>query len=90
MNIVTFETLFNIFFCFIGIDFISAILASGKQGGLESRPCSNGLFRSAGECILLYVFLILHKYLPSLNIILGMLLVGFIFKETLSCLCAQG
>ena len=53
----TLETLFLVFFVGIIVDFITGILVAAKQGKLKSRTCSNGMFRSIGECILFATFI---------------------------------
>ena len=54
---VAIEDLFNIFFVAIIVDFVTGILVAAKRGRLKSRTCSNGMFRSIGECIVLCVFI---------------------------------
>ena len=84
MELVTLEILFIIFFLAIVVDFLSGVLVAAKQGRLKSRTCSNGLFRSVGECIVLGIFLCLDYFIPSINLILSTFVLGFIFKEGLS------
>ena len=84
MELVTLEVLFMIFFLAIVIDFLSGVLVAAKHGRLKSRTCSNGLFRSIGECIVLVVFLCIDYLIPGLNVILSTFVIGFIFKEGLS------
>ena len=81
---VTLEVLFKVFFIGIAIDFISGILAAAKEGGLKSRRCSEGMFRSFGECIVLGIFITLDYFMPVLNPYLTTFVLGFIFKEGLS------
>lgn len=78
------ETLFMIFFVGIVIDFITGVLVAGKQGKLKSRTCSNGIFRTMGEFIVLTTFLCLDYLLPNINFMLSTFVLGFIFKEGLS------
>lgn len=84
MELITIEVLFIVFFSAIVIDFITGVLVAAKQGKLKSRTCSNGMFRSIGECIVLGIFLMIDHLIPSLNVILSTFVVGFIFKEGLS------
>ena len=84
MELVTLEVLFMIFFLAIVIDFLSGVLVAAKKGKLKSRTCSNGLFRSIGECIVLIMFLCIDYLIPNLSIILSTFVIGFIFKEGLS------
>lgn len=84
MELVTLEVLFIVFFGAIVIDFITGVLVAAKQGKLKSRTCSNGMFRSIGECIVLGIFLSIDYLVPSLNLMLSTFVVGFIFKEGLS------
>lgn len=81
---ITLEVLFKVFFILIVIDFITGVLVAAKQGKLKSRTCSNGMFRSIGECIVLCIFLTINYYIPTLNLILSTFIIGFIFKEGLS------
>ena len=84
MELVTLEVLFIVFFGAIVVDFITGVLVAAKQGKLKSRTCSNGMFRSIGECIVLGIFLGVDYLVPSLNLMLSTFVVGFIFKEGLS------
>ena len=81
---ITLEVLFKIYFVAICLDFISGIIAAAKEGKLKSRTCSNGMFRSIGECIVLCIFIVINYYLPSINSFLCTFILGFIFKEGLS------
>lgn len=84
MELVTLEILFIVFFGAIVTDFITGVLVAAKQGKLKSRACSNGMFRSIGECVVLVIFMVIDKLVPGLNLILSTFIVGFIFKEGLS------
>lgn len=84
MELITLEVLFTIFFGAICIDFVTGILVAAKHGKLKSRTCSNGMFRSIGECIVLFIFIIVSRLVPSLELIFSTFLIGFIFKEALS------
>ena len=84
MTQITLRTLFTLFFMAIILDFISGIIASAKEGRLKSRTCSNGMFRSIGECLVLFMFMAVSKYIPSLEEMFKVFMLGFIFKETLS------
>ena len=84
MELITLEVLFMIFFGAIVIDFITGVLVAAKQGKLKSRACSNGMFRSIGECIVLVVFLGIDYLIPNVSMMLSTFIVGFIFKEGLS------
>ena len=50
---------------------------------IKSRTCSNGMFRSIGECIVLGIFISIDYLVPSLNPMLITFVAGFIFKEGL-------
>ena len=84
MELVTLEVLFMIFFGAIVIDFITGVLVAAKQGKLKSRTCSNGMFRSIGECIVLVIFMLMDRLVPGLSLILSTFILGFVFKEGLS------
>ena len=81
---ITLEVLFIVFFGAIVVDFITGVLVAAKQGKLKSRTCSNGMFRSIGECIVLVIFLGVNYLIPNLSLMLSTFVVGFIFKEGLS------
>lgn len=81
---ITLEVLFKVFFIAIVIDFVTGVLVAAKNGKLKSRTCSNGMFRSIGECIVLGIFISVDYLIPSLNSILITFVAGFIFKEGLS------
>ena len=84
MELVTLEVLFMIFFGAIVTDFITGVLVAAKQGKLKSRTCSNGMFRSIGECIVLAIFILIDRLVPGLSVILSTFILGFVFKEGLS------
>ena len=84
MELVTLEVLFMIFFGAIVTDFITGVLVAAKQGKLKSRTCSNGMFRSIGECIVLVIFILINRLVPGLSLILSTFILGFVFKEGLS------
>lgn len=84
MELVTLEVLFMIFFGAIVTDFITGVLVAAKQGKLKSRTCSNGMFRSIGECIVLVIFMLIDRLVPELSLILSTFVLGFVFKEGLS------
>ena len=84
MELVTLEVLFMIFFGAIVTDFITGVLVAAKQGKLKSRTCSNGMFRSIGECIVLVIFMLMDRLVPELSLILSTFILGFVFKEGLS------
>ena len=81
---ITLEALFRVFFIAICIDFITGVLVAAKEGRLRSRTCSNGMFRSIGECIVLCIFLAINYYIPTSSNFLLTFIIGFIFKEGLS------
>lgn len=81
---VTLEVLFKVYFIAICIDFISGIVAAAKEGKLKSRTCSDGMFRSIGECLVLCIFILIDHYVPGINSFLSTFILGFIFKEGLS------
>ena len=84
MELVTLEVLFMIFFGAIVTDFFTGVLVAAKQGKLKSRTCSNGMFRSIGECIVLVIFILMDRLVPELSLILSTFILGFVFKEGLS------
>ena len=84
MELVTLEVLFMIFFGAIVTDFFTGVLVAAKQGKLKSRTCSNGMFRSIGECIVLVIFMLMDRLVPGLSLILSTFILGFVFKEGLS------
>lgn len=84
MELVTLEILFIIFFGAIVTDFVTGVLVAAKQGKLKSRTCSNGMFRSIGECVVLLIFIVIDGLVPGLNLILSTFIIGFIFKEGIS------
>lgn len=86
MEKLTQEVLLKLFFIAIIVDFITGILASAKEGRLKSRTCSNGMFRSLGECIVLISLMALSYFVPDIEFICKTFTLGFIFKEALSIL----
>ena len=84
MELITLGVLFKVFFIAIVTDFITGVLVAAKNGKLKSRTCSNGMFRSIGEFIVLLIFIFTDKLIPSLNPYLSTFIIGFIFKEGLS------
>ena len=84
MELITLENLFFLFFGAIIIDFVTGVLVAAKQGKLKSRTCSNGLFRTMGEVIVLTIFLLIDYLVPNISFMLSTFIIGFIFKEGLS------
>ena len=84
MDFISIDKLFEVFFYWIGLDFITAVFVAFKNGKVESRKCGDGLFSSAGECIYLFILLLINKIFPEARLILQILLLGFIFKESIS------
>ena len=84
MELVTLDRLFIIFFFAIIMDFITGVLVAAKNGKLKSRTCSDGMFRSIGECVVLVIFMMIDSVVPGLSMILSTFIIGFIFKEGLS------
>ena len=84
MELITLENLFFLFFGAIIIDFITGIIVAAKQGKLKSRTCSNGIFRTMGEVIVLTIFLFVDYLVPNISFMLSTFVIGFIFKEGLS------
>lgn len=83
---LTTEILFKVFFIAICIDFITGIIVAAKQGKLKSRTCSDGMFRSIGECVVLCIFIALNYYMPIINPYITTFIVGFMLKEGMSIL----
>ena len=77
-------TLFQLFFMAIVIDFITGIINAGKQGKLKSRTCSDGMFRTLGELIVLVIFIGVSYYVPDLANYVSVFILGFILKECIS------
>ena len=84
MELITLENLFLLFFWAIIIDFITGVLASAKEGRLKSRTCSNGIFRTMGEFVILTIFLCVDYIIPGISGMLSTFIIAFIFKEGLS------
>lgn len=76
--------LLRLFATLIAIDFVTGIVAAARQGRLKSRTCSNGLFRSIGEVLVLGTFVIVNHFIPNVHDYLVMFLWGFVAKELLS------
>lgn len=76
--------LMRLFGLLIAIDFLTGVLAAARDGRLRSRTCSNGLFRSMGEIVVLGVFIVFNEMIPSVHDYLEMFMFGFILKELLS------
>ena len=84
MELITLENLFLLFFGAIIIDFITGVIVGAKEGKLKSRTCSNGIFRTMGEFVILTIFLCIDYLVPGISAILSTFIIGFIFKEGLS------
>ena len=80
MELITLENLFMLFFGAIIIDFVTGVLVAGKQGKLKSRACSNGIFRTMGEVIVLTIFLCIDYLIPDISAMLSTFVIGFLFK----------
>ena len=84
MNLISLGVLFKLFFIAIIIDFLTGVISAGKQGKLKSRTCSDGMFRTLGELIVLLIFITVSYYVPSLETYVNVFLIGFILKECIS------
>ena len=84
MELITLENLFMIFFIAIIIDFLTGVLVGAKEGRLKSRICSNGIFRTMGEFIILTMFLCIDYIIPNISGMLSTFIIAFVFKEGLS------
>ena len=84
MELITLENLFLLFFIAIIIDFVTGVIVGAKQGKLKSRTCSNGIFRTMGEFIILTMFLCIDYIIPGISAMLSTFIIAFIFKEGLS------
>ena len=76
--------LLRLFGLLIALDFLTGVLANARLGRLKSRTCSDGLFRSMGEVVVLGVFVLLNNIVPSVHDYLEMFMIGFILKELMS------
>ena len=76
--------LLRLFGFLIALDFLTGVLANARLGKLKSRTCSDGLFRSMGEVVVLGVFVLLNNIVPSVHDYLEMFMIGFILKELMS------
>ena len=84
MELITLENFFTIFFIAIVIDFLTGVMVAAKEGKLKSRACSNGIFRTMGEFIILTIFLCIDYIIPNISGMLSTFVIAFIFKEGLS------
>ena len=84
MELITLENLFLLFFGAIIIDFVTGVLVGAKEGKLKSRTCSNGIFRTMGEFVILTIFLCIDYLIPGISGMLSTFIIAFIFKEGLS------
>lgn len=78
------EVLFQLFFMAIVLDFVTGVLVAAKNGKLRSRTCSDGLFRTLGECIVLVILIIVAWEVPGVEGICITFILAFVFKEGLS------
>lgn len=76
--------LLRLFGLLIALDFLTGVLANARLGKLKSRICSDGLFRSMGEVVVLGIFVLLNNIVPSVHNYLEMFMIGFILKELMS------
>lgn len=84
MKTLTMHSLFTAFTWLIAIDFVSGTFRGWRKGKVQSRVCGDGLFRTMGECILLLILILFNRSFPQTDILLGFLLLAFIFKECIS------
>ena len=78
------RVMMKLFSFLILVDFVLGIVVAGKEGKLRSRTCSNGIFRSIGELIVLAFFAIMNMLIPNVHDYLVMFIGLFIIKELLS------
>ena len=78
------RVLMKLFSFLILVDFMLGIIVAGKEGKLKSRTCSNGIFRSIGELVILAFFAMMNRLIPNIHDYLVMFIGLFIIKELLS------
>lgn len=84
IDVASINVFLKIFFFAIIGDFVTGIVSAAKRGKLKSRECSDGIFRSIGECVVLFSFLVVDYFFSGIDTILTTFIVAFIFKEVLS------
>ena len=80
MELITLENLFLLFFGAIIIDFVTGVLVGAKEGRLKSRTCSNGIFRTMGEFVILTIFLCIDYIIPNISGMLSTFIIAFILS----------
>lgn len=78
--------LFRLYFLAVCFDFITGVVASAKEGKLKSRTCSNGIFRTIGELMLLMLMVSVTLMIEALRGIMGTLMLAVLVKEGLALL----
>lgn len=78
--------LFRLYFLAVCFDFITGVVASAKKGKLKSRTCSNGIFRTIGELMLLMLMVSVTLMIEALRGIMGTLMLAVLVKEGLALL----
>ena len=76
--------IFKLYFFAVCSDFITGVAAAAKEGKLKSRSCAYGMYRSLGELFLLGMSITAFYYVPMIHNIIQYIMLGFLFKETLS------
>lgn len=76
--------LFRLYFLAVCFDFVSGVVASAKEGKLKSRTCSNGIFRTIGELILLMLLVSIALVIEELHGVMGTLMLAVLIKEGIS------
>ena len=66
------------------VNVYDSFLVGAKEGKLKSRTCSNGIFRTMGEFVILTIFLCIDYLIPNISGMLSTFVIAFIFKEGLS------
>lgn len=76
--------LFRLYFLAVCFDFVTGVVASAKEGKLKSRTCSNGIFRTIGELMLLMLMVSVALMIEALHGIMGTLMLAVLVKEGIS------
>ena len=76
--------LFRLYFLAVCFDFVTGVVASAKEGKLRSRTCSNGIFRTIGELMLLLFLVSVAFMIEALHGIMSTMMLAVLIKEGIS------
>ena len=86
MKEIELSVLYQLFSVFVGLDVLTGIIKSFKNGRMKSRTLRDGLFASVAEILILVIAVIVTKLIPATTIPVFIVMIFMCIKELYSIL----